>query len=385
MPKYPNVDGVVQGMTGSVYSALAHRLKQYSGPVFPLHVGDTWMEPPVGCRMEDLAVEESPGMHRYANPHGLPVLLEAIENYAADRMSQPTDAGNILVTAGATGGLGAVVGALVSPGDEVLILAPYWPLIAGIVRLFKGIPVEVPFIGNVDSRETILEVLSRYKTEKTTAIYLNTPNNPTGKNIPQKWMEAIGEWVREHQLWVISDEVYDQYIYDGTAHTYMRELLPERTFSAFSFSKAYGMAGNRCGYVIGPADQMSICRRVSTHTFYSTPTASQLAATRALMLPEGKAWVSRARARYADLGRAAATRLGEASPEGGTFLFIDVSEALHGRNLLSLLESCVDRGLLVAPGSSFGPYPNHIRLCFTSAEPDLVREGVEILANLLGR
>ena len=335
--------------------------------------------------MEDLAVEESPGMHRYANPHGLPVLLEAIENYAADRMSQPTDAGNILVTAGATGGLGAVVGALVSPGDEVLILAPYWPLIAGIVRLFKGIPVEVPFIGNVDSRETILEVLSRYKTEKTTAIYLNTPNNPTGKNIPQKWMEAIGEWVREHQLWVISDEVYDQYIYDGTAHTYMRELLPERTFSAFSFSKAYGMAGNRCGYVIGPADQMSICRRVSTHTFYSTPTASQLAATRALMLPEGKAWVSRARARYADLGRAAATRLGEASPEGGTFLFIDVSEALHGRNLLSLLESCVDRGLLVAPGSSFGPYPNHIRLCFTSAEPDLVREGVEILANLLGR
>ena len=149
-----------------------------------------------------------------------------------------------------------------------------------------------------------------------------------------------------------------------------------------SFSKAYGMAGNRCGYVIGPRAAMEHVRKVSTHTFYSTPTAAQVAATRALD-GLGDAWAADAGRRYAEVGAEAAVRLAVATPEGGTFLFLDVAGALDGRGTAGLLEDCADRGLLLAPGDRFGPYPRHVRLCFTAAPPEIVRAGVEVLAAVL--
>ena len=119
------------------------------------------------------------------------------------------------------------------------------------------------------------------KTERTVALYLNTPNNPTGRVIEAPIVEALVAWASRRGLWVISDEVYEDYAY-ASGHTYARPLAPERVFSAYSFSKAYGMAGNRAGYIVGPSKVMQQIRKVSVHTFYSTPTSSQIAAQRAL-------------------------------------------------------------------------------------------------------
>lgn len=332
--------------------------------------------------MEDLLSADHPGLHRYAPPQGLPRLLDAIVARARTRTGVPTERENALVAAGATGALGAVAGAILSPGDEVLILAPYWPLIDGIVRSFHGVPAIVPFLGVADSPESAVEIVRRHRTPRTVALYLNTPNNPTGRVLPRSWVEALVEWARSEELWVVSDEVYEDYAYSA-GHTYCRALAPERTFSAHSFSKAFGMAGNRCGYVLGPASVMRDLRKVSTHTFYSTPTASQIAAARALE-GAGDAWIAKVREQYIDAGRRAAARLGVDPPEGSTFLFLDVGERLGPAGLSPLLEACVDRGLFVAPGPSFGPYPGHIRLCFTSAPPEVVARGIEALATLLG-
>jgi N-succinyldiaminopimelate aminotransferase len=371
----------VASIRGSVYSALAHRLASYEGEVYPLHIGDTWMEPAVGCRMQDLTVEEFPGMHRYSSPQGLRGLLEAIAERMTDRTGLDTEPDNVLVAAGATGALGAIAGAIVEPGAEVLILAPYWPLISGIVRSFHGTPVPVPIIGSVESAAAAVDTLDGFLTERTVALYLNTPNNPTGRVLPSSWIEAITDWARSKELWVLADEVYEDYLYTGE-HTYTRPLAPERTFSVHSFSKAFGMAGNRCGYVVGPTEVMHELRKVSTHTFYSTPTAAQLAALRALE-GAGDRWIAEARERYRLLGTMAAERLRVPHPEGSTFLFIDVSPRLDERGLVGFLEDCVERGLFVAPGPSFGPYPHHIRVCFTSAEPEIVQRGVEVLAGIL--
>ena len=381
MPRHPQVSPSVASIPGSVYSALAHRLAAYEGEVYPLHIGDTWMEPAVGCRMQDLTVEEYPGMHRYSSPQGLRGLLEAIAGRMTDRTGLETEPDSVLVAAGATGALGAVAGAIVEPGAEVLILAPYWPLISGIVRSFHGTPVPVPIISSVESAEAVVESLDGFLTERTVALYLNTPNNPTGRTLPGSWLEAMTEWARSHQLWVLADEVYEDYLYTGE-HTYTRPLAPERTFSVHSFSKAFGMAGNRCGYVVGPAEVMHDLRKVSTHTFYSTPTAAQLAALRALE-GAGDRWIAEAREKYRVLGAMAAERLRVPPPEGSTFLFIDVSSRLDERGLVGFLEDCVERGLFVAPGPSFGPYPHHVRVCFTSAEPEIVERGVEVLARVL--
>jgi len=369
-------------MKGSPYSALAHRLAGLDGPIFPLHVGDTWMEPAEGCRMEDLRVEDHPGMHRYAAPHGHPALLRALAGRVQDRTGVPTTPSHLLITAGGTGGLGALAGALVAPGDEVLLAGPHWPLIAGIVRSFHGVPRVVDLLP-ATSADEVRAAFEAAVTDKTVALYLNTPNNPTGQVYPRVWVEALVDVARAHDLWIWSDEVYEDYVFEGR-HTWARPLAPERTFSAYSFSKAYGMAGNRVGYLVGPEAGIGHIQKVSTHTFYSAPTASQLAAVRVLGAP-GEAWIAHAHAAYRDLGARAAARLGVPAPQGSTFLFLDVADRLDARGLDGLLEDLVDQRLLVAPGPSFGPYPTHIRVCFTCAPPDVVEEGVDILARHLGR
>jgi N-succinyldiaminopimelate aminotransferase len=256
-------------------------------------------------------------------------------------------------------------------------------LITGIVSCYHASPVVVPFVGEANSPESAVETVERLCTTRTVALYLSTPNNPSGRVIPRSWIEALVTWAAARDLWVVSDEVYEDYVYRGE-HTYARSLAPERTFSAHSFSKAFGMAGNRCGYVIGPRETMGDLCKVSTHAFYSTPTASQLAACRALD-GRGDAWVDGIRNRYFEVGARAADRLGVEPPEGSTFLFLDVAEHLDDRGLTGFLERCADRGLFVTPGPSFGPYPTHLRVCFTCSPPDVVNRGVEVLASLLGR
>lgn len=383
MPNFPDITPSVAEIGASVYSGLGERAARCGGEIYPLHVGDTWMEPPVGCRVGDLRADEHPELHRYAPTRGLPRLLEAIVERDRARSGLPTERENVVVTAGATGGLTALAGALVAPGDEVLVLAPSWPLIYGIVRAFHGKAVPVPFFGVADGPEAAVEVVGRYRTARTVALYFSSPNNPTGLLIPPSWLQALAAWTVKEGLWLLADAVYEDYVYAGT-HTDCRALAPERTATVYSFSKALGMAGNRCGYTVGPPALMKAVVKLGTHTIYSTPTVGQIAAERALGGP-GPAWIRQAAAHYQELGTGAAQQLGVEPPAGGTFLFPDLAPHLDEGGLSRFLECCADRGLLLAPGPSFGPYPTHVRVCFTSARPEVVRRGIGVLAELMDR
>lgn len=378
MPTFPRFAPAVQTLRSSVYAGV--RFKAEHNPI-PLHIGDTWMEPPVGCRMEDFKVADHPGMHRYTPVAGLPALRERIAELQSERTGLPTQRGQVLITAGATSGLAAAVGALVAPGEEVLLAAPFWPLIAGAVRAFNAEPVAVPLMTEVDSAEDAVASFERLRTARTAAVYWNTPHNPTGRVIPRDWLAALTDWAKSHDLWILSDEVYEDYVYSGE-HVHTRTLAPDHTIAAHSFSKAYGMTGNRCAYLAGPAEPIEAIQRITTNLHYSACTAAQLAALKALGGP-GQQWAEAARAQYAELGRKAAATLGVPAPQGCTFLFLDVASALDERGLPGLLSDLAERGVLVAPGPTFGPYPKHIRLCFTSAEPEQVLRGVEILAERL--
>jgi N-succinyldiaminopimelate aminotransferase len=383
MPRPPQLSPAAASIKGSVYSSVLHRLAAWGGEVYPLHVGDTFLEPAEGCRMEDFPLADHPGANRYAPPQGLPALVDAVVDRLRARTGVPLGRENVFVTGGATSGLASIVGAVVSPGEEVLLLAPHWPLIEGHVRMAGGVPVDVPFFGAAESAETAVAAVETAATSRTVALYVNTPSNPTGLVIPRAWLEALAAWARRRDLWLLFDEVYEDYVYRGE-HVPGLSLAPERSFGAWSFSKAYGMAGYRVGYVAGPAAPLAEALKLSTHTVYSAPTAAQLAAL-GILGGAGDAWVSSAREVYRGLGDAAADRLGVARPEGSTFLFLDVAPRLDARGLPGFLEDAADRGLLVAPGPSCGPYPTHVRVCYTSAPPDVVRRGVEVLATLLGR
>jgi N-succinyldiaminopimelate aminotransferase len=374
MPRHPHVSPAIAAMQGGVFSRLVHRIAAIEGEVYPFHVGDTWLEPPVGCRLEDFTVAEHPGMHRYAKPHGHPELLAAIEETRGFTRDQ------VIVTAGATGGLSSAASALLEPGDEVILLTPYWPLISGIVRENRGTVVEAPFY---DREGSVAARITPHLTDKTVAIYLNSPNNPTGAVLTDGELAEIAALARAHDLWIWSDEVYETQCY-RRPHAAIAPHAPERTISAHSFSKAYGMAGNRVGYLVMPEAIFGAVRKCTIHSFYSVTTGAQLAAAQALRT--GAPWLAETAAAYQAVGDASAAILGVDPPLSGTFFFLDVADHLDEGGLHGFLCACIDVGLVLAPGSSCGSmYDTHVRACFTAARPEVTLRGMEKLAALLER
>ncbi|MCZ6463646.1 MAG: pyridoxal phosphate-dependent aminotransferase [Proteobacteria bacterium] len=378
MPRPPHFAPALADIPGAVYSPFADRLRDHPGPLFPLHVGDTWMEPFEGGRMEDLGTADHPGMHRYSDTRGIPELLDGILEKVRARNGLDCERDSVLVGAGATGSLATAVGAIAAPGEEVLILAPFWPLIRGIVQSFRATPVEVPFYDRVHSPDDAVAAVRERLSPRSVALYVSTPSNPTGCVLPEDWLVALADLARREDLWLLSDEVYEDYVYRGE-HVSLGRFAPERTVSVYSFSKAYGMSGNRVGYLVAPPSLAHEARKIGTHTFYHAPTAAQIAAARALR--DGGPWIANAFEEYRRAGEATAEALGQPPPHGSTFLFLDVESRLDERGLDGFLEDCFEDGVLVAPGGSSGSaYSRWIRLCYTSVPPDQAAEAARRLA-----
>jgi N-succinyldiaminopimelate aminotransferase len=331
--------------------------------------------------MEDLREREHPDLHRYADPRGVPALIDALVEKVRVRNGLPCERESVLVAAGATGALAAALGMLADPGDEVLILAPFWPLIRGIVQTFRADPVEVPFYDRVRSADEAVDAVRTRLTPRSVALYVSTPSNPTGRVLPESWLEALAELAERENLWLLSDEVYEDYVYRGE-HVSLARFAPERTLSVFSFSKAYGMAGHRVGYLVGPPPALAAAEKVVTHTFYAAPTAAQVGALRAL--EPGAVWIEKAHSLYQQAGDDAAATLGLAPPEGSTFLFLDVRGRLDARGIDGFLADCLADGVALARGASSGrEYTEYARLCYTAASPDRVAEAVRRVAQRL--
>ncbi len=331
--------------------------------------------------MQDLRIEEYPGMHRYADPRGMPELSDAVLERVRNKSGLAYERESVLISAGATAGLASAVGALVAPGREVLILAPFWPLIRGMVQLCGGVPVEVPFYDRVDSAQTAVEAVRERMSDRTVALYVSSPSNPTGRVLPESWLAALAELAEQEGWWLLSDEVYEEFVYRGS-HVSIGSFAPARTLTFYSFSKSYGMSGNRVGVVVGPRDAIRQAAKISTHTSYGAPTAGQIAALRAL--EDGDAWIENARTRYREAGEAVARELSLPPPEGSTFFFIDVGKRLDERGLSGFLEDCFEAGVLVAPGGSCGSdYTDWVRLCYTAMNPGDVIEAARRLASCM--
>jgi len=381
MPRAFELAPHVARLRGDVFSSVAARLPSDGRETWPFPGGDVWYDPPPGCRGEDLRAEDHERLYRYGAVGGLPALRDALAARSARKTGVATAAEDVLVAGGATAALAGCVGALVSPGEQVALLAPYWPLIEGTVRCFGAEPVPVPFHGHVAGPDEAASVLSRHVGERTAALYVCSPNNPSGLVVPAPWLEALVEVARARDLWILSDEVYEDFVYGGE-HVSLRSLAPERVLCVGSFSKAFAMAGARCGWVVAPPPAAPGIRAVMRDLAWGTSVASQHAALHALVGP-GDAWLEDKRRQFADLGHRAAARLGVPAPEGGTFLFLDVEDRLGTGGLLSFLGDCAEQGLLLAPGTSFGPYPTRVRVCFTAAPPAATARGIDLLARIL--
>lgn len=386
------LSGAAKAIRASVFADLAPRIAAFTargGHLFPLHIGDTYRPPPpegrFGAPGPGARGLEDEDLYRYGAITGDPCLLEAVvasmgRKAAADggRLAG-VDARNVLITVGATHGLFCAARAVLDPGDEVVVPAPYWPLSVGVFHACSALPKEVRREG---------DWIERAITPRTRAFYLTTPNNPDGWVASDDELARVAAVACRHGLWVFADEVYADYVYEGRHRSIATlEGMAERTLTVTSFSKSHALAGARVGVLVGPEAAVSAARRVATHTAFNVPVIAQRAAARALS--SGDRWIDEARDAYVvarsateDALRGAPVVLRPAA--GGSYVFLDLAPALRGRTLTSLLERAIDAGVLLAPGEAFGAgFETWARLCFTAVPPAGLDEALGRLRRVL--
>lgn len=371
-----------------VFSELQTRIDRLAASgqeIVPLQIGDTHLLPPARARkvLAELGADDA-SLYRYGATAGLAPLREAFAKRLRGHAREVDPTTEVHVGNGGTHALFCAARALLDDGDEVLLASPWWPLAPGIFTSCGAINVEVPLMQRLyeDPSLDVAAAFAAKITPRTKAIYFISPNNPDGKVLGRRELEAIASIAKEHDLWVFADEVYADTLFDGREHLSIATLpgMRERTVTLHSLSKSHALAGLRIGFVVADGAIIAAARRVSTHSAFNVPVAMQRAAIAAL---EDDAFPREARAEY-ERARDATARALEGAPvrfhlaDGATYLFVD-----FGKPVLPILERAVDRGVLLAPGDAFGSYGTYARLCFTAVPVDAVVRGVERLREAL--
>lgn len=385
MPSLSRIAGAIRPAVFSALEGAIAARRASGGDIVPLHIGDTHRAPPESARYAaHVAAARDEDLYAYGATVGLGELREALASYVTrKRRGMPgASEANVQLGVGATHALSCAARAILEPGDEVLLAAPYWPLAHGILASVGAHVVEAPLSPRLyeDPSLDAGELLSRAATPRTRAIYLITPNNPDGKVLSPRDLASIARFAVERDLWVIADEVYADYVFEGEAESIARLAgMSERTVTAFSFSKSHALAGARVGFVVAPTEVVTQMRKLSTHSVFNVPVLMQRAAHAALA---DEAWIAAAKrdyraARDATLGALSGSGIGVHAPDGGVYVFLDFASVLGDRPLSVLLERAVREGVVLAPGEAFGAaFKTHARLCYTSCETPRVLEGV---------
>ncbi len=344
------------------------------GPVFRLHVGDPDFAPPRSV-VEATASALRSGKTHYAPTAGVQELRVAIAEKARARNGLAASTEQVIITPGSTQALFATLEILFGPGDEVLVPEIYWPNYVQEVLLLGGRPVFYPLGAGYQPE---LRALRGLVGPKTRAIMINSPSNPTGAVFPEATLRAFHELARERDLWILSDEAYEDFVFSG-AHISpgsFEAALPEdkrRVFTLFSFSKSYAMTGLRLGCVLAPTlYTATLLRKCQEPLVASAGMPIQWGALAAMGESE-RAGIAKMREAYRkrrDLALSILQPAGMADyvPEGAFYIMADVSATgMTGDEFaVALLR---EERVAVAPGSGFAILPRFAADGSVIAEP----------------
>ena len=323
----------------------------------------------------------------YTHTQGLLSLREKLVDKLARVNGIVASVEGIACGPGGVGAIAATLATVLEPGDEVLLPDPGWPNYRmmlpwlGARAAYYPCPPAARF-------QPDLDVLDRLVTKRTKVLVVNSPNNPTGAVYPAQTIAAMIELAQRHNLWLLSDECYDQVLLDGT-WTSPAKLAPDdpRIVTAFTFSKTYSMTGWRLGYVAGSVPLIDSVTKVLESSSSCVSTISQVAAEAALVGPQDCVGemvdaYRRRRDLVVEVLREAELLISE--PAGAFYVMADVSPAgLPARELA--FRFLRERGVSVAPGSAFGEVAREaVRISLASSDADL-REGVGRLADFVHR
>lgn len=309
------------------------------------------------------------GKNRYTLTAGNPPLREKILARYRDRGVAAPD---VIVTSGTTGGLLLTFLALLDPGDEVLVPDPYFVMYKHLTNFIGAKPVYVDTYPNFKLTRAALEAKVSPRTK---LLVLNSPNNPTGAVFSKDDLREVVEFARAHDLWIISDEIYDAFVFDGEfTHT---GALYEKTLTISGLSKTVGMTGWRVGWLTGPSDFIAACSNIQMYTFVCAPSFAQEAAMVALDQDLGRVRDEYRRKR--DLIEGGLRGAGyEVEKPGGAFYIFPKAPGGNGD---AFVQKAIERELLVVPGSVFSEKATHFRISYASTEATLNR-AISLLTEL---
>ncbi len=346
-------------------------------PPFMLHVGDTWFDLPPEL-FQPLELEPWARMlSRYGSTQGQIELRERLAAKLAARNHLPVSGPEqIQISYGGTGGLFLAMHRLLPKRSEILTLAPYWPILKTVAASADVRLVEVPFFDRVKADAGAVEIdalLLPFLTRATSAIYFNHPNNPTGVLLRRGHLEQIFAFAQKHDLWIISDEAYEDFVWPDEPYVSIGSLPGafERTVSVFTFSKSYAAAGLRLGCVTAPLGVIAALNPVNVSTGYEPSRLGQIQWIRGL--DRHATIIGRLRDAYRAGLHAVESNLKipYLRPEGSFYVFLDLRERWKGRSESEKMERMLRAGVVVAPGEAFGAeYDGWARFCYTALPPD---------------
>lgn len=343
--------------------------------------GEPWMNTPeaVKAAMTDALARNQT---RYAPSSGIPELRKAILAKARDRNGIPADDESPVVVNGGMQGLFAAFAALIDPGDEVLMFSPYWTPIVDLIAYHEAKAVLVPT--GPARRDGLTAALAARTTPKTKVLYWNCPNNPTGDVFSRREVEEVAAFARERNLAVISDEAYEDLVYEGEPNVAIASLpgMFERTLTAFTLSKSYSMTGWRIGYVLAPTRYQSAVKTVLLYTTNGVSTPTQWAAVQALS--RGAEFVAEWKAGYRDRRDRLVAGLKAAgfeleTPRAALYLFPKAPAWLGADSREGARILLDEAKIATVPGIVFGPEgEGHLRFSF-SVSDEMIAGGVAAL------
>jgi len=372
----------------------AKALKAAGRPVIGFGAGEPDFPTPAGIVEAAVEACQDPRWHRYTPTAGLPELREAVAAKTARDSGYEVSPAQVLITNGGKQAGYETFATLLDPGDEVLVIAPYWTTYPESIQLAGGVSVVVHTDGASGYLATV-DQLEAARTGRTKVLLFISPSNPTGAVYPPALVEEIGRWAVEHGIWVVTDEIYEHLVYGDAEFVSMPAVVPEladRCVVVNGVAKTYAMTGWRVGWLIGPPDVVTAATNLQSHLSSNVANVSQVAALTAVR--GDLSAVAEMRAVY-DRRRQTIVRMlreipGIECPEplGAFYVYPSVKGLLgkdiRGRRPATSAELCdialEEVEVAVVPGEAFGT-PGYVRMSYALGDDDLV-EGVTRLHKL---
>ncbi len=376
-------------------TAKAKALKAAGEPVVVFGAGEPDFPTPEHIVEAAEAACRDPKNHKYSPAAGLPELREAIAAKTRRDSGYAVTGDQVLVTNGGKHAISDACNALIDPGDEVLLPAPYWTTYPEPVRFAGGVVVEVPTSVEAEFKVTVGQ-LEAARTERTKVLVFVSPSNPTGVVYTPDEVVAIGRWAAEHDIWVLTDEIYEHLTYGDHTFTSIATAVPElgdRVVIVNGVAKTYAMTGWRVGWVVGPTDVIKAASNLQSHQTSNVANVSQRAALAAVTGPLDA--VAEMRAAFDRRGRKMVELLRGIrgvqvlDPQGAFYAFPSfegvLGRTIAGRTVTTTLDLAAvlldEVKVAIVPGEAFAA-PGYARLSTALGDDDLV-EGVTRIADLL--